>query len=147
MKKYVLKVADKVYNVTVEVNDDIADVIVNGNKYNVLIENIIDENETKPIVRKKTIVVPTNAPVVVSNISAEDEVITSPLPGNVLEIDVIPNTHVKKGDVLLIIEAMKMENNILAPHDGVVSKIHVKTGDIVNLGDALISLEKVKIIN
>ena len=53
MKKYVLNIDDKVYNVDVDVNDDIADVSVNGNKYNVLIESIIDDNNPTPVVKKK----------------------------------------------------------------------------------------------
>ena len=48
----------------------------------------------------------------------------------------------KRGDILIIIEAMKMENNILAPHDGVVEKVFVKAGDVVMLGDELVSLGK-----
>ena len=68
--------------------------------------------------------------------------ITSPLPGNVLKVEVEPNSKVKRGDILIIIEAMKIENNILAPHDGIVEKVFVQAGDVVMLGDELISMGK-----
>ena len=142
MKKYVLKITDKVYNVDVDVNEDVADVSVNGNKYNVLIESVVDDNNT-PIIKKATAEQPKSEPVVeTKSSSGAKEMITSPLPGNVLKIEVEPNAQVKRGDILIIIEAMKMENNILAPHDGIVEKVFVKAGDVVMLGDELISLGK-----
>lgn len=142
MKKYVLKITDKVYNVDVDVNEDVADVSVNGNKYNVLIESVVDDNNT-PIIKKATAEQPKSEPVVeTKSSSGAKEMITSPLPGNVLKIEVEPNAQVKRGDILIIIEAMKMENNILAPHDGVVEKVFVKAGDVVMLGDELVSLGK-----
>lgn len=142
MKKYVLKITDKVYNVDVDVNEDVADVSVNGNKYNVLIESVVDDNNT-PIIKKATAEQPKSEPVVeTKSSSGAKEMITSPLPGNVLKIEVEPNAQVKRGDILIIIEAMKMENNILAPHDGIVEKVFVKAGDVVMLGDELVSLGK-----
>ena len=142
MKKYVLKITDKVYNVDVDVNDGVDDVSVNGNKYNVLIESVVDDNNT-PIIKKATAEQPKSEPVVEAKSSdGAKEMITSPLPGNVLKVEVEPNSKVKRGDILIIIEAMKMENNILAPHDGVVEKVFVKAGDVVMLGDELVSLGK-----
>ncbi|HNY44011.1 MAG TPA: biotin/lipoyl-binding protein, partial [Bacteroidales bacterium] len=86
---------------------------------------------------------PKSEPVVeTKSSSGAKEMITSPLPGNVLKIEVEPNAQVKRGDILIIIEAMKMENNILAPHDGIVEKVFVKAGDVVMLGDELISMGK-----
>ncbi|MBN3036577.1 MAG: acetyl-CoA carboxylase biotin carboxylase subunit [Bacteroidales bacterium] len=58
--------------------------------------------------------------------------ITSPMPGKVIKVNVSEGDTVKKGDVLIIVEAMKMENNITSPRDGVVEKIHVRTGDMVD---------------
>jgi biotin carboxyl carrier protein len=60
------------------------------------------------------------------------------MPGTVLRINVQPGTAVKKGDVLLVLEAMKMENEIMAPADGVVSQVSVTKGASVNTGDVLI---------
>jgi pyruvate carboxylase subunit B len=59
----------------------------------------------------------------------------------VLEIAVSRGSEVKKGDLLLVLEAMKMENPIHAPHDGKVADIFVNTGDVVQSGDVLMVVE------
>ena len=64
--------------------------------------------------------------------------ITSPLPGNILNIKVTQGQAVKSGDVLLIIEAMKMENEVLAPQDGTVKQIATSKGAVVATGDLLL---------
>ena len=64
--------------------------------------------------------------------------VTSPLPGNILQIKVQNGQSVKSGDVLIIIEAMKMENEVLAPQDGVVKQILVSKGAVVATGDVLL---------
>jgi biotin carboxyl carrier protein len=66
--------------------------------------------------------------------------ISAPMPGTVLDIKVTEGQRVKAGDILLILEAMKMENEIVAPSDGKVSKINTSKGAAVNTGDALITL-------
>lgn len=68
--------------------------------------------------------------------------LTSPMPGKVIKINVIEGDEVKKGNVVIIIEAMKMENRIFAPKDCVIQKINVKPGDMVETTTALISLEE-----
>lgn len=74
-----------------------------------------------------------------SNISGE--AIKAPMPGTILKIRVSPGTSVKKGDTLVILEAMKMENEISAPRDGVVSEIIVTTGASVSTGDVLLAIK------
>lgn len=69
------------------------------------------------------------------------EVINSPMPGTILDVRVSVGSKIKKGDVLLILEAMKMENEILSPHDATVAAIHVNKGDSVETGKALVSLQ------
>ena len=64
--------------------------------------------------------------------------VTSPLPGNVLSINVNVGDAVKAGQLLVLIEAMKMENEILAPADGVVKQILVSKGAVVATGDTLL---------
>ena len=71
---------------------------------------------------------------------AAGEVVKSPMPGNVLKLLVTQGQQVKEGDVLLILEAMKMENEIAAPVDGTVASIAVSKGTSVNTGDLMISL-------
>lgn len=68
------------------------------------------------------------------------EKIDAPLNGTVLDVKVSSGTAVKKGDLLLIIEAMKMENEILAPKDGTIISVAVQKGSTVNAGDALATI-------
>lgn len=104
------------------------------------------------IVKTTTIAVPTPPPVAAPTQAApapaspaavpvEGEVVQSPIPGTILDIKVGAGASVKKGDVLIILEAMKMENEVLAPSDGVVAQILVTKGSSVATGDALISIQ------
>ena len=68
------------------------------------------------------------------------ETINSPMPGTILSVKVNAGDAVKAGDVLLILEAMKMENEIKAPHDATVAAVLVKQGDTVDSGADLVSL-------
>ena len=62
------------------------------------------------------------------------------MPGNILDVKVKEGDQVKENDLLLILEAMKMENEIFAPQDGTVASINVHKGDTVNSGDTLVSM-------
>ena len=62
------------------------------------------------------------------------------MPGNILDVKVAAGASVKAGDVLVILEAMKMENEIVAPQDGTVASVNVNKGDTVNSGDTLVSM-------
>lgn len=73
--------------------------------------------------------------------SAGAEVINAPMPGTIVSIAVSAGQSVKSGDVLLVLEAMKMENEIMAPRDGVVAGVHVAKGESVDSGKALVSLQ------
>jgi 3-methylcrotonyl-CoA carboxylase alpha subunit len=66
--------------------------------------------------------------------------IVSPMPGKVVKINVKEGQKVKKGDLLLVVEAMKMENNIISPKEGKIDKINVKTGEMVNGSKELLVL-------
>lgn len=66
--------------------------------------------------------------------------VKAPMPGNILDVKVKAGASVKAGDVLVILEAMKMENEIVAPQDGTVASINVNKGDTVNSGDVLVSM-------
>ena len=67
--------------------------------------------------------------------------VTSPMPGNIWKVMVKPGDSVKSGDVLIILEAMKMENEIFAAGDAVVASVEVKEGDSVGAGDLLVTFE------
>ena len=68
------------------------------------------------------------------------ELITAPMPGTILDIKVTEGQAIKAGDIILILEAMKMENEIVAPSDGVVNKIHTTKSSAVSTGDALVTI-------
>ena len=65
----------------------------------------------------------------------------APMPGKVIAIKVAPGDAVRKGDELLVVEAMKMENALRAPRDGVVKAFRARVGDMVNPGAVLVELE------
>jgi biotin carboxyl carrier protein len=67
--------------------------------------------------------------------------ISSPMPGTILKVKVKAGDSVKKGDILVILEAMKMENEILAPEDAVVSTVTVTEGSTVSTGDILVAFK------
>ncbi len=67
-------------------------------------------------------------------------VVAAPMPGKILSVKSQAGASVKKGEVILILEAMKMENEIVAPQDGTVASINVATGDSVEAGDTLATL-------
>ena len=66
--------------------------------------------------------------------------VKAPMPGNILDVKVAAGASVKAGDVLVILEAMKMENEIVATQDGTVASVNVHKGDTVNSGDVLVSM-------
>ncbi len=69
------------------------------------------------------------------------ELMTAPMPGTILDIKVTEGQAVKAGDLILILEAMKMENEIVSPKDGVVNKIHTSKSTTVSTGDPLVTIE------
>lgn len=66
--------------------------------------------------------------------------VLAPMPGKILEVKAAVGQQVKKGDVMIVLEAMKMENEIVAPEDGVVAGIDVASGDSVEAGATLATL-------
>ena len=66
--------------------------------------------------------------------------VNAPMPGKILKVNVNAGTAVKKGDVLLVLEAMKMENEICAPQDGTVATVECAAGDSVESGKVLVSM-------
>ena len=106
---------------------------VNGKVYEVELESVSESNGT--IVSEKKADSP--APAAPAT-SGEGTPLLSPIQGTVLKINVAAGDTVKKGDVLLVIEAMKLENDIVAPKDGVIKGIKVSKGQNVNSKDELL---------
>lgn len=103
-------------------------IVVNGKGYEVEVEEI-NAASTTSVVKE--------APPAPKR-SSGGERITAPLPGTVLKLHTAAGNRVKAGDVLLILEAMKMENEIQSPFDGVVSEVSVKEGVSVDTGELLV---------
>lgn len=110
-------------------------VTVNGNVYEITLE-VIDKSEVKTSAPAAP-AAPTPAPAA----SAAGTAITAPMPGTILKVNVKNGDTAKKGDVLMVLEAMKMENEIMAPADGVVAGISVSDGTAVEAGAVLCTLQ------
>lgn len=119
-------------------------VTVNGKKYEVIIEQG-SGNEgmaTIGVNQSAAAVTPAeNIPAVNTRGAAGEEPVLAPMPGTILKIKIKEGQTVKKGEVLFILEAMKMENEIMAARDAVVSKITISSGTSVKTGDCLALLK------
>lgn len=129
---------------------------VNGSQYEVEVEEVKGEETSLDTVNQARASMPSSVaapaapapkaaapapkPAAATAVPAGAKTITSPMPGTILNINVNVGDAVKKGQVMLILEAMKMENEITAAFDGQVSSINVSKGSSVNAGDVLISL-------
>ena len=88
-----------------------------------------------------TIAPTTPTPISAVREHAEPGSVTAPLPGRVLEVRVKEGSKIKTGDVLLVLEAMKMANEIRAPKDGTITKVHVEAGTAVEKGQPMITIQ------
>ncbi len=137
MKDFKFKINGKDYTASVEEQgENQVQVTVNGTAYSVEIEH-----ETSAAPAFRSAVAAPAASAAPKAVSAAQAKITAPLPGNITKILVSVGQQVKKGDVVMIMEAMKMENNITAEADGTVKAIGAQIGQSVNQGDVLVELE------
>ncbi|MBN2487183.1 MAG: biotin/lipoyl-binding protein [Bacteroidales bacterium] len=138
MKKFNFKINGNQYGVEIKnIEGNIAKIEVNGTPYDIEIEQEVKTSKTPTIVRK---VVPTKAEDIEKKEGGSSTPVKAPLPGKIMHIKAKPGDIVKKGDVLLVMEAMKMENNVMASKDGVVETVKVKPGDAVLEGDVLLEM-------
>ena len=115
-------------------------VTVNGTAYEITLE-AVDAADVKtaapaPAAASAPAAAPAAAPAPVAP-AAGGETISSPMPGTILSVNVQNGAAVKKGDVLMILEAMKMENEIICPCDGTVASVNVQKGASVDTGAVL----------
>ena len=136
MKEYKFKVNGKDYAVSVDgVEENIVNLTVNGTSHVVEMEKTPD---APPPVARPTVQRPTQEAAQASTGGGNAKPLKSPLPGVILDFYVKEGDSVKNGQKVLLLEAMKMENNIDADRDGVIKEIKVGKGDSVNEGDVLL---------
>ena len=113
---------------------------VNGTEYVISVE-LMSEEEAKAAkaAAPKAEAAPAT-PAAPKAANGEGEKITAPMPGNILSVSVKEGDAVKKGQVLMILEAMKMENEIMAGDDGVVTSVGVTAGTTVETGTVLCTI-------
>lgn len=119
-------------------------ITVNGTPYNVTVEEGTSSAApvaSAPAPAPAAAPAPQAAPKAAPAPTAAGSVkVDAPMPGNILDVKVSNGTAVKAGQVLVILEAMKMENEIVAPQDGTVASINVNKGDTVEAGQTIITL-------
>ena len=109
---------------------------VNGTAYEVTVEEIKGGAAPAPVAAPAA--APAPAPAAAP--AGAGETVNAPMPGTILDVRVSNGQAVKSGDVLMILEAMKMENEIMAPRDGVVTSVAVSKGAAVESGAVLCTL-------
>ncbi len=117
-------------------------ITVNGTAYDVAVEEVSGGSAPAAVATPKAAPAPAPAPAPKAQAggTAGSVVVAAPMPGKILNIKSSVGASVKKGDVILVLEAMKMENEVVAPEDGTVASINVAAGDSVEAGDTLATL-------
>lgn len=140
MKKFDFTIKGNKYDVRInKFEENIATIEVNGTSYEVEVHKEVKVTKTPTLVRKPVVSKPGEG--TISKKEASAFKVKAPLPGSIFKLNVAVGDTVKKGDVLLIMEAMKMENNIMSEKDGVVKSIKVALGDAVLQEDVLLEIE------
>ena len=142
MKEFKYTIDGKEYNVTIgEIDENnVASISVNGSDYNVQMEKEA-EPEKKKVVLGKPVDNSTETEATPSANVNTNNAVKAPLPGTITAINVEVGQEVKAGDAVVVLEAMKMENNILSEKNGVVKFIAVEPGQAVLQDDVLIDFE------
>ncbi len=126
-------------------------ITVNGNVYDVAVEEkgcsvapattpaqAAPVQAAAPVAAAAAPVAP--APVAAASNTQGSLKVTSPMPGKILSVKAQPGQALKKGDVILLLEAMKMENEVVAQEDGTLATVNCNAGDMVEAGDLLATL-------
>lgn len=144
MSDYVLKIGDREYRAQVrEITSDRATIVVDDTTYDVdLVE--IGRRRASPTVQRQTARPAPAAPAKPAARPADEApgAVAAPLPGLILRLSTKEGDVVQAGQPLLVMEAMKMENEVTAPHHGTVRKVFVSEGATVGEGDPLIEIAR-----
>jgi len=139
MKDFKFTINGNEYNVSIKsIEDQLADIEVNGTPYQVELHHEVKTTKTPRLVRAKT-PRPSAPKSLVSG--ARLSQIKAPLPGSIIEMKVKEGDTVKKEQLLLVMEAMKMENKVLSEKEGIVKSVKVQVGDSVLQDQVLIEVE------
>ncbi|WP_291576193.1 biotin/lipoyl-containing protein [Clostridium sp. UBA4548] len=133
MKKYVIKLNGKVYEV--EMEEVTGETSAAYEKISTASQNSIQQNSVQQSNAPEN-----NAAQSSGSQNAEGEILDAPMPGNIINVAVKVGDTVKKGQLIIVLEAMKMENEIVSPKDGIITSVAVSKGQSVNAGDALVKI-------
>lgn len=140
MNKFKITIDGHDYDVSVnETDHNKANVEVNGIAYDVRYE--AKNTVVPPVMRKASTPAAQQVHVTPPAAASSAKSVKAPLPGTVMTINVKVGDNVKRGDTLIVMEAMKMENNIMSNMDGQVKAIYVSPGQTVSQDDKLIDLQ------
>lgn len=141
MKKFDFTINGNSYSVHLkDFDDELATLEVNGTEYLVEVKHEMKKSIKTPKLVREKVVNPPGEGQIKKKESLGGSPVFAPLPGNILQLKVAIGDTVQKGDELLILEAMKMENHILADESGVIKEIKVKAGDSVLQNDILLTI-------
>lgn len=148
MKKYRFTINDKDYNVVInDIEEDVADIEVNGTPYSIKLNQAQKVSKTPILIRKEVQNKPGEnkvaeklAPMPITA-KPSSKTINAPLPGSILKINFNVGDSFKEGDVLMVMESMKMENNVLAERAGTVMRVCTAVGETVMQDEALFEIQ------
>lgn len=143
MKDFKFKIDGKDFTTSVdEQGNGQLTVTVNGKAYQAeLPEHVVAARPTIHPMTAQAAAPAAHTPAPAPAAAGASAAVTSPLPGTITKVNVAAGQKVKKGEVLLVMEAMKMANDVVAEADGTVQQVCVKEGQSVNQGDVLIQLQ------
>lgn len=141
MKNYSFTINGQKYEVNINsMEGNVADLEVNGTAYKVEVNSEIKQTKTPKLVRTPVVTKPGEG-TIQKAAPGGGYTLKAPLPGSIFKVNVSVGDAVTKGQTLLIMEAMKMENNIMTDRDGVVKELKVRVGDAVLQNDPLLVIE------
>ena len=142
-KSYGIKIGGHLYNVEIAgIKDGIADITVDGKSYQVEVSEKENAPADAPQSAPKAAPAPrpTTATLSRGRNYSTGQAVQAPLPGVILSIEVAVGQQVRRGQKLAVLEAMKMENDIIAERDGTITAISIHRGDSVLEGETLMSI-------